>query len=115
MRLKFLARNEHTVYWPGSRSTGQARQQIGKTFVAGKSPSEPARYALDKQPTEVDSDSPDAPHAIRQCQKGALWAADRETAAFCGVEFVQVALDADGDFSPAKAPAAKKPEPSKES
>ncbi len=112
MRLKFYGRNAHTVYWPGTYAPGQVRPQPGKTFVAAEGPNSPARYALDKEPAEVDSDREPAAaeHFARQCRKGGLWAADRETAAFCGVEFQRVEMGADGDFAPAPARA---PQPTK--
>jgi hypothetical protein len=45
----------------------------------------------------------------KACRKGALWAADKETAAACGVQFVEVE-HADGVWSVAKKSAAKKTE-----
>jgi hypothetical protein len=110
MLLKFFGRNAHTVYWPGTYAPGQARPQPGKTFIPAEGRDKPARYVLDKEPAEVDSDKdPEAAaHFARQCKKGGLLAADKETAAHCGVEFVQVAQGADGDWSPVPARAPQK-------
>jgi hypothetical protein len=99
MKLKFLARDGHTVRWPGLPSTGQIHRAVGRSFVPGNpAKREPSRLSADESPTEIDSDSPQAPHLIRQCQKGGLWAADADTAAFCGVEFVELARDTDGEW-----------------
>lgn len=99
MKLKFLARDGHTVRWPGLPATGQIHRAVGRTFIAGDpTKREPARLAADAQPVELDSEHENAPHLIRQCQKGGLWAADAETTAFCGVDLVELAQDTDGEW-----------------
>ncbi len=105
MRLKFYGRNAHTVYWPGTYAVGQPRQYFGSRLVAGTGPKDPSRKVVTKEPDECDSDAHPAAaeHFKKQCQRGALWAADKQTADFCGVDFVRVELDADGDWSPAAA------------
>jgi hypothetical protein len=109
MKLKFHSRDGHTVYWPNTKAPGQFARCVGRTFDAGK-----RAYIADKEPSEVDSDHHDAPHLIRQCQKGGLFAADAATAAFCGVELVTISQDTDGEWirATAKAPSSpnKKPE-----
>jgi hypothetical protein len=116
MKLKFYGRNEHTVHFTG-RSRGQPDRIIGKTFVPANG-KEPPRYALNKDPEEIDSANTElaekCKRAVANPNGAGLWPADKETAAFCGVEFVPVEFDADGDWSPARKPAAKKSEPKAE-
>jgi hypothetical protein len=103
MKLRFFARRgpdgvPHFVNWPGLRGVGQSIPRVGRTFVGGSSPASPASYPASKVAAEVDDGAAEAPHLIRQCQKGGLWAADEATAAACGVEFVKPVQDADGEW-----------------
>lgn len=114
MKLKFLARRDHKVAWPGANFPGQPPRYIGRTFQVGDGKSTAAVHPASKEPDVVDTEtteSRDVEHITRQCRKGGIWAADEATAAACGVEFVKVSQDADGEWiaGPAKAqPAPKK-------
>lgn len=44
-------------------------------------------FALNPQPFEVDSDSPDGDKCAKACREGSLIAANAETARACGVAF----------------------------
>lgn len=117
MRLKFRARAGGVVNWPGAKIQGHLPRYVGRHFVASEKPGVAGAYAADKDAVELDPSSEDAPHLIRQCKKGGLWAADAETAAHCGVEYVNLTQDDDGEWIAARSapkPAPAKAEPKKE-
>lgn len=111
MKLRFYARAGCLENWPGSKAVGQPPRYIGRTFVASDKPGVLGALVADREPVELDDGSPDAPRLMRKCLKGGLWPADKETAARCGVDFVAVEQDADGEWVARKAtaPAFAKP------
>ncbi len=107
MKLKFHSRRDHKVAWPGANNFGQPPRYIGRSFVIGDGKTEAAVHPANKEPDVVDTEtteSRDVQHIVRQCSKGGLFPADRETAAACGVEFVSVTLDSDGEWVVGSAP-----------
>jgi hypothetical protein len=123
MKLKFLARRgpdgvPRFVNVPGPLVQGQPMLRVGRSWSPATGPGSPSENRATKEPFEISSTDQAAPHLARQCQKGGLWAADKATAEFCGVEFVNVTQDADGEWiaddRPVK-PAAEKASPKKES
>jgi hypothetical protein len=111
MKLRFYSRDGHTVAWPGGKSPGQIPHLVGRSFKPSTKPGVAGVFVADKEAAEVDSDAPEAAHLIRQCQKGGLWPADEATAASCGVEFVKVAQDTDGEWIKAPSAPAAAPSP----
>jgi hypothetical protein len=84
MKLKFYAREDLLVREAGvAPRIGQAARYYGRTF-------DPATraYPATREAIEVEAGSEDGEKCARQCRKRALWAADSETAAAIGVEFV---------------------------
>jgi hypothetical protein len=101
MKLKFRARPAMSCAWPNSHFAGQPRRFVGRDFVAGDEAKKlPASYRASAEPSEVDAADAAAEHLTRKCRKGELWAADVETAAACGVEFVDLAKGDDGEWFP---------------
>jgi hypothetical protein len=101
MGLKFLPRAGHMVHFTAGNSAGQISRFVGRTLKPiAKGGAGAVAYVSDDEPTEVDPDSPDAAHLIRQARKGdpGVWPADEATAAACGVEFVKLARDPDGEW-----------------
>ncbi len=101
MKLKFHSRRDHKVAWPGANFSGQPPRYIGRSWLAGDGKSAAAVHPASKDADEVDTEttaSADVEHIKRQCRKGGLWPADRETATACGVEFASVTQDADGEW-----------------
>lgn len=117
MKLRFHSRAGHKVAWPGANFSGQPPRYIGRSWLAGDGKTTAAVHPATKDPDVVDTEtteSRDVEHIMRQCRKGGLWAADEATAAACGVEFVKVTQDADGEWFVGSAPkrssaAAEKP------
>jgi|1185.fasta_scaffold23332_2 hypothetical protein len=116
MGLKFYPRPGHLVTFASGHAIGQLSRFVGRTLATSDRKGVAGAYAADAEPVEVPTDGPDAAHLIRQTQKGGLWAADAATAAACGVEFVALEKDADGEWMPApkSAPAPEKPKPKAE-
>ncbi len=115
MKLKFHSRRDNKVAWPGANTYGQPPRYIGRSFSPGDGKTIAASHPATKEPDVVDTDTAatrDVEHIVRQCRKGGIWAADAATAAACGVEFVSVTQDADGEWI-ASAPAKPQPAPKK--
>lgn len=97
--LKFYAREDALVRYPGIVAAfGQAPRYIGREFLIGEAErgadgkmrtTKPASHPATKDPAEFVDGTPEAEAAKRHCRKGALWAADKATAAACGVAFVE--------------------------
>lgn len=110
MGLKFLPRAGHMVPFAAGNGFGQLPRFAGRTFKASNIRGVAGVFAADSEPVEVDPDGADAAHFKRHVTQSdpGMWPADEATAAYCGVEFVPVALDgASGEWLPAKKPAAK--------
>ena len=122
MGLKFLPRAGHMVPFASGNAAGQLSRYVGRTFKPVGKGGVAGAYVSEAEPVEVDPDSADAAHLIRQARKSdpGVWPADEATAAACGVDFVKLSRDADGEWiaapKAAVAPAvsSKKPEPKAE-
>lgn len=118
MKLRFYARADELVGHPEQLAygfrTGAPKRYIGRTHVVGEyqeSPEfkviRPASYPAVEAPEEFDTKHLHAAGVQflqRKTQKGGLWPADAETAAFCGVPLVPVKF-VDGEWI--EAPASK--------
>lgn len=96
---------------PPSFSGGHAAGYVGRSLVPAKKDSagrtvEPARYVANETPYEVFSASKSGHRLAKLCRRGELWAADAATAAFCGVSFVPLKKNDEGEWD-LKAVAAK--------
>lgn len=115
MGLKFLPRPGHMVTFAGGNAIGQLARYVGRSLKKSDKPGVAGVYAAEAEPVEVPEDGPDAAHLIRQAQRGGVWPADEATAAACGVEFVKLSRDTDGEWvATPKAAVAKKSEPKAE-
>lgn len=88
MKLRFHAREDFLVREAGvAPSIGQAARYYGRTF-------DPATrgYPAVKDAVEFEQGTEDADKCSKQCRKGCMWAADKDTAAALGVAFVDVAF-----------------------
>jgi len=103
MQLAFYARAGHSVAWPNSAATGQPRRYVGRTFVPSLDKETAGAFRADKEAAVVKAKDADAKDLMRACAKGGLWPADEATAKACGVDFVKVEADADGEWVAAKA------------
>ncbi len=92
-KFRFFARDDLLVTVPGSRPMmGQAPQYVGRLFVAGDGTTG-ASHPAKPEPYECEADSDEGRRlALLTRRDAALWAADAETAAGCGVDFVAVAV-----------------------
>jgi len=96
--LKFHAKADLLVNVPGVLpSKGQPVRRVGRKFIPAKKDAkgvviEPASYPATKEPHECEADSPAACALAKQCRRGVLYAADRETAEYCQVDFVDIEL-----------------------
>lgn len=97
--LKFHAKPGGCTPWPNSHVGGQTRRFIGRTYVA-----ETRQYPASSEPDQVTESDADAPHMMRKCTRGEIWAADEATAKACGVDFVPLERGADGEWFPKKSP-----------
>lgn len=115
-KLRFFARDDLLVTVPGSRPMmGQAPQYVGRSFVPGNGADKGAQHPATEGPYECASDSDEGRRlALLVRRDAALWPADAETAAACGVEFVAVAVK-DGIAAPAPkaSPAPQRPSASR--
>jgi hypothetical protein len=90
--LKFIAARDTLVPVPGAaQSTGQAPKYINRMLVD-------AAFPAHSKPFEVKPTDPRASRLRRKCASGDLFPFDRETAAACGVPFVQRSL-VDGEWA----------------
>ena len=117
MQLRFYARGDDLVRHPGVLSAiGQPARYIGREFIAGEAERDASGKTRTKTPSSnpatkdgsvFDSETAEGQAAARHCRKLALWPADRDTAEFCGVQFVAVEFK-DGVWleKPAAAPRA---------
>lgn len=95
MKLSFYARPGCVVYPPGEKRPGAVNHYVGRRF----DPESRAHNALEK-PAEFDSETDAGRELMRRVRRDhSLWAADAETAAACGVPFVDVALSG-GEWQP---------------
>jgi len=87
MQLKFYARDDLLVAWPGMLpAVGQPRRYVGRRFDAAI-----RGYPATDDPTAFDSESAEGKRLVARVRReSCLWPADKETAAACGVEFVAV-------------------------
>ena len=116
MQLKFYARGDLLVTLPGFAPIGgQPLLRVGRDFVRGvyvqddPTKSTPASYPATKEPFTVDSDSAPGRRLKKLIARDeSLWAADKETAAECGVPFVELEFK-DGSWVPKTAVSDKKP------
>lgn len=99
MQLKFYAKPEHVVHYPGPRFAGQIHNYVGRQFVAHTDDklAQESRVAGQNRATEdgfdVDSESPEGAVIADYARKGGLWCANSETASAVGVEFVRLKFD----------------------
>jgi len=115
VKLKFYARGDKLVLYPGIQTpNGHSARYIGREFVPAiltddrKKVLKPASNPASESPFECDSESAVGQRLARLVRVDAidppLYAADPETAAYCGVPFVKVSF-ADGAWSEEVAPA----------
>lgn len=100
--LKFFAREGLVRDLECVPAIGQAARYLGRDFVPPSKDGAkliPASHPASRDGFECDADSDIARVAIKQTRKGAFWPANAETAAVCGVEFVEVEFS-DGVFAP---------------
>lgn len=97
MELRFLARAEHCVHWPGLKMAGSLATYAGRTYDAAT-----RGWPASAEPFVVDSES-DAGKRFAELTRrdGALWPADEATAAHCGVKLTPVVRDESGEWIPA--------------
>ncbi len=108
--LKFHAKPGGLTPWPNSAVGNQQRRYVGRTYDADKRACPAAA-----EPSEVKDDDEDAPHLLRKCTRGEIWAADEHTAQVAGVKFVPLERDADGEWvAAASKKTSPKPSASKE-
>jgi len=110
MKLRFIAREDALATVPGSRaSVGQSAHYVGRTYVAPKD-GKGGMYPATQEPHEAMFDMSKQDDVIRFnryvkiAKRGDIWPADQETAAACGVEFVQASFKA-GEWTRGAAPA----------
>lgn len=113
MKLRFHARGDQLAAYPNQWLTvGQPKRYIGRDHVpAEMNPvtglaTKPASNPASKDAAEFEAGSPEGERAASFCRDGALWPADRETAAYCRVSFSPVKFS-DGEW--VESPAADKP------
>lgn len=99
MKLRFHPRGAGQVRVPGSpHAVDQPARYIGRR----KNP-KTNEYEASEKPHEVDASAAGneliLPRYRKLTQRGEIWAADEQTAQFCGVPFVPVELK-DGVFQP---------------
>jgi hypothetical protein len=86
MKLRFAAREDLLVREAGTTyRAGSPARYYGRSFDAAT-----RGYPANAEPYAVEAESDDGQRSAKQCRKGALWAADKETAAAVGVEFVEI-------------------------
>jgi hypothetical protein len=87
--LKFYAREDLLVREAGVHpQVGQAARYYGRSFDPST-----RSYPANKDAFAVEQGSEDGEKCAKQCRKCALFAADAETAAAVGVEFVATEFD----------------------
>ena len=113
MQLSFYARDDLKVTEPGiRRMAGAPPRYVGREFV-GPSATAAAHHPATRTPFTCEQDSEDGRRLSKVCLRdGALWPANRETAAAVGVPFVDVEF-AEGEWR-AKAPPKSTAKPVKE-
>lgn len=85
MKLSFLAREDALVREAGIHPRiGEATRYYGRSFAPAL-----RGYPADEKPFEVEQGSEDGDKCSKQCRKGALWAANKETAAAISVDFIE--------------------------
>jgi len=106
MKLSFLPREDALVREAGVHPRiGEATRYYGRSFDAAT-----RGYPANEKPFEVESESEDGQKCARQCRKGALWAANKETAATLNVELVETEFKDGVHFAkPTKAEKAAEP------
>lgn len=113
MKLKFFARAEHVVHFPGPKQAGQVHNYVGRQFVLNEDELNAKKTRIHGQNRalregfEIDSTADEAETLCHYVRQGGLWPADAETAQYCGVPFAAVEFDASiFEFVPAKSAAA---------
>lgn len=83
---------------------GQAPQYVGRKFIPGDGKTTGAQHPAVESAYETESETDEGRRLIQLTSRdAALWPADKETAAACGVEFVAVEVK-DGVAVRASAP-----------
>ncbi len=99
MKLKFFAKPDHVVHYPGPRFAGQIHNYVGRVFVVNtdEKSAQETRVAgqnrATKEGIEIDSESNEGRALMGYAAQGGLWCANAETAAAVGVPFVKVKFD----------------------
>jgi hypothetical protein len=91
MTLSFYAREGLLAYVPNNIGrVGQSPRYIGRSHTLGTA-TKPAEYPATVDPTAFPSpDTQTVARLTHLCRDGAIWPANSETAAACGVQFVPV-------------------------
>ena len=121
MQLKFYAKSDLLVTAPGQAvvrrnaddpdSVGAPLKYVGRTHVPAKLDADrrvirAASNPASEAPYTCQADSEKGRRLMKLCRRdGSLWPADRETAAACGVPFVETKF-VDGEHVPANPVAA---------
>jgi hypothetical protein len=86
MKWKFVPREDQLLRKAGAPPRiGSPARYYGREFDG-----ETRSYPASAEPFEVDSDSDHGLKCAKHCRKGALWPADKATAAAIGAEFVDI-------------------------
>lgn len=96
MKLKFYAKPEHVVHYPGARFAGQIHNYVGRQFVVSDDPKAARREGQNratKEGFEIESESDEGRILTAYAKDGGLWPANAETAAAVGVKFTEVSYD----------------------
>lgn len=111
MELKFFARAGHCVPY-GTRAPGHVRRYVGRAYegVNDKEAGVVGRLVASKEPQVIAETDPQFADIVWHAKQGGLWAADKATADFIGVEFVAVEVGRDGEFAPKVTAQARKAE-----
>ncbi len=95
MMLYFRALPGCVCHWLGPKHVGQLANYIGRQYDR-----ETKQHRAINEAVQVQAETPDGRRCALFCSRGELWAADPKTAAFCGVPFVELEQDADGEWQP---------------
>lgn len=88
-KLRFFARDDQLVAMPGFHPVaGQLPMYVGRRFDAALT-----GFPATQEPAEFDTETSAGQRLMQLTRRdGALWAADPETAALCGVSFVETSF-----------------------
>ncbi len=104
MKLSFYARGTDLVRLPGVRLIiGQPPRYVGREHKVERDSAGRVMSVSNPAVSEalcIDADTTGGQRLVQVCRRdGSLWAADKETAATCGVKFVEVEYDG-GEWIP---------------